>query len=99
MEGNGNYALHWHAVMVEWLGHPLAAPLIVSIAYGAKIGDLHDNGPFPWACVSVIVRVRGRRDLEAASASVTEGLVGTECKLIYRSGVPRHLLTASWRMT
>jgi len=28
-EGNGNYALHWHTEAVEWLGHPLAAPLIV----------------------------------------------------------------------
>ena len=97
-EGNGNCALHWHIVIVEWLGHLLATPRIVH-APRAEIVDLHDNGVSKWACVRGSVRVIVRRDLEAASASATGGPVGTECKLIYRSGVPIHFLAASWRTT
>jgi hypothetical protein len=84
--------------MVEWLGHRLATPIIVR-APRAEIVDLHDDGVSIWACVTGSVRVIVRRDLEAASASATGGPVSTECKLIYRSGVPIHSLAASWRMT
>jgi hypothetical protein len=50
------YVLHANVVMVEWLGHPLAAPWVVSIPNRAKVVDLHDDGVPPRA--QVIRRVR-----------------------------------------
>ena len=84
---------------VEWFVDALAAPLIVGVAYGAQIVNLYDDGVPERASVLGRVRVLRRSDLEAASASAACGVVGTECKLIYRSGVPIHSPAASWRMT
>ena len=90
----GFYALYWHAVIVEWVGHCLATPIIVR-APRTEIVNLYDDGVPERASERGRVRVRRRGDLEAASTGAPSTGVGTECKLIYRSGVPIHSLAAS----
>ena len=95
----GFYALHLHAVMVEWVGHTLATPIIVLRVRRTEIVSLYDDGVPERAREGGRERVRRRSDLEAASAGAPSTVFGTVCKLIYRSGVPIHYLAASWRMT
>jgi hypothetical protein len=86
--------------MVEWVGGPLRAPLIVVyIRDRAQIVNLYNDGLPKRARKRRRVRVIGWCYLEAAAASSTSTTVGTECELIDCSRVPIHCLAARYRRT
>jgi len=93
-ERGDKYALHGHAVVVEWIRDRLTAPFIARVPNRTQVVGLYDNGVPERTLVRRRVWIIGGCYLEAASASATCAIVCTECELVDRSGVPVHSSTA-----
>jgi hypothetical protein len=97
VRGKGKDALHGHAECVERFGDRLATPVWLRrvTMRQAQIVDLYYNVVPERATEVRRVRVLGWLYSEAAPASVTKTVIGTECKLVDRRCVPgREVLAA-----
>jgi hypothetical protein len=86
--GKGENVLHGRVEFVPRVTDRLVTPMVIRWVISAQVVDLYNDGVPKRALEARIKRVLGCGYLEAASASVTETIVSTECKLVDRGREP-----------